>query len=158
MHQINKQKIKTGFTLIELIVVMGIFAVLSAFISVSLLKGQTGAAVDSTLEVLKADIKSQQTKAMLGGSAYGIFFSSTGYVLFQGSSYVPNLSSNFSIEFDQGVSFTTINLPSSQIVFDSLSGEVNGYSSSQNSVVLTHDSAENFKTLSISSFGVITEN
>lgn len=151
-----------GFTLTELIVVMGILTILLSFVTLNLVNIQQKTSQRSTLDVLIADIKDQQNKAMAGGTKsgqntdYGIYFEANRYILFQGSSYVSGDSSNFAVNLDSGLTFTNILFPSSQIVFQRVSGEVIGFTSGQNTVTLTNSSNNDQKTIQINRYGVIT--
>lgn len=141
------KKIKqNGFTITELLLVMGIFAVLSVLATITLLRPQIKSSVDKNVNTMIADIKLQQIKAMIGdtqnvGGAedYGVYFENTSYTLFKGSAYNSSDTNNIVIELDQAIEFSRVNLPNSQIVFERLSGEINNFDSGQNDITVQHD-------------------
>src|SRR3989344_9266975 len=77
----------SGFTLVELMVVMGIFALMLGFTSINLIRPQTQANLDTTVTTLVSDLKEQQIRAMTGDgpSDYGVNFEPGRYTLFTGS-------------------------------------------------------------------------
>lgn len=126
-----KAKTQKGFTLIEVILAITIFALLVGFTTINLLQPQTRATLGSTVTTLVADIKEQQTKAMAGDSLgsgtadnHGIYFEKTRYIIFKGPGYVVSDPTNFVVNIDPGLSLY-FNLPNSQIFFSQNSGEWN---------------------------------
>jgi prepilin-type N-terminal cleavage/methylation domain-containing protein len=155
-----KQK---GFVLIELIVVMGMLAVLTGMITVTTLGSQRRAGLTSTIDTLVADLRSQQTKAMTGVTSggvipagYGVFFQSDRYSLFQGASYSASLTSNAPVVIDSRVEFNQIMLPNSSVIFASKSGEIIGYNAQLNTVKVTQIDSNFSKTIYFNRYGVIT--
>ncbi len=126
-----------GFTLIELIIAVTFFIILLSLVTINLLGARRQIAKGGNIDVLIADIKEQQAKAMSGEgtviSNYGVFLESAKYTLFTGSSYNPNDTANFAVDLDPSVTITNITFPNSIIVFTKLSGELSGYSSQTNS-------------------------
>lgn len=153
-----------GFTLPELIVVIGVFSVLLSVIVINLLTAHSNVSLASTIEVLIADIKDQQNKSMAGDTMgtssnqnFGIYLESNQYTLFHGPSYTPGDSSNFVVELDNTVSFDSISFPSSQIVFSSGSGEINGFVSGSDSLVVKGSTTSQQKTIKLNRYGVVTQ-
>ena len=87
------QQVYKGFTLIELVLVMGIFSTLIGITSLSLFNIQHATALSADVNVFIADLKQQQLKAMVGesdgvggsGYGYGVHFTANNYTLFRGS-------------------------------------------------------------------------
>src|SRR4030043_1020291 len=109
-----------GFTLIELMVVMAIFALITCFGALNLVNLQTKSSLASDVNTLVSDIKEQQIKTMvgdMGGTAsqieFGIYFESNRYTLFRGASYSSN-PSNFPIDLSDNTTLTT-SFPLSQL-------------------------------------------
>ena len=81
-----------GFTLMELIIIMGLLASLFVFSSINLLRPQRSSSLEVTLTQVVADLRHQQLKAMTGengGGDFGVYFETGSYYLFSGSSYTP---------------------------------------------------------------------
>src|SRR4030042_5273018 len=94
-----------GFTLIELMVVMAIFALITGFGALNLVNLQTKSSLAAHVNTLVADIKEQQIKTMagdMGGTAsqieFGIYFESNRYTLFQGPTYSSSDPDNFIVD------------------------------------------------------------
>jgi prepilin-type N-terminal cleavage/methylation domain-containing protein len=150
----HKQK---GFTIIELIITMGILAIITSLATINLLNAQHIASIDSTTTTLISDLKQQQLKAMVGDTEgrvaadqYGIHFDADKYVLFHGS-YDPTDTSNFVVELEGTLSFTNIS-GDGNIIFSQGSGESSGL----NPIVLKDDQTNKQKTITTNVYGVIT--
>ena len=156
---------KNAFTLIELILVIGIFSVLVMVVAVNMVRTQTTASVSQTSSVLVADLKQQQLKAMLGNTegtdtaqTFGIYFEPTSYTLFSGASYSAGDPANFIIKLDEGVEFSNINFPSSQIVFSRKDGNLSGYVSGSDNVTILHVQSGEKETITMNRYGVVSLN
>jgi prepilin-type N-terminal cleavage/methylation domain-containing protein len=148
---------RRGFTLIELIVVMGIFAALTGIATINLSNARSKTSLTSATEVFVADLKSQQVRSMAGeedsgssASAHGIHFEENSYTLFKGSSYSPSGSRNFRINLPQGTEFSPVN---SDVVFEVGSGEIAG----DTVVTIRRVSDGNQKEVIINRYGVVEE-
>ena len=154
-----------GFTIIELIVVMTIFAVVAGLITVNLIRPQTKSSLDATVNVLASDIKQQQLKAMVGdtdGAAsaqnFGIYFESNKYTIFSGSSFIvgPN---NFVVNMEPNMTISNFpTSPSNPIIFSRRSGEVINFAPGQNSVTIQNTDLGAQKTITINIYGALTIN
>jgi prepilin-type N-terminal cleavage/methylation domain-containing protein len=140
-------KVKAGFTLIELVVVMGIFAIMVGFASINLIHPQTQASLDTTLTSLVSDLKEQQIRAMTGDdkSAYGVHITANNYTLFTGSSYSTG-TEYFTVSLNSGLSIST----PSDIIFAQRSGET-----TQATFTLTNSTSSESKTIIINTLGAI---
>ncbi len=150
-----------GFTLIELVVVMGILLMLFGFASFSLVNVQRKTSVSSTADNLVSDMATQQTKAMLGagssgGDSYGIYFQSDKYTLFKGTTYSASDPNNFTVSLDLGITFSNITFPASLLIFSSATGEINGFSAGQNTVTLHDTQGTKTETITVNRYGVVT--
>ena len=144
-----------GFTIIEIIIVMGIVATITGMISVSLFSSQHKASINSTLLILQSDLRQQQQKAMTGDvtnigavSPCGIHFDANKYTLFCGTFSSGN-SANFEVELENNLSVSST--PSNEILFSKGSGEI----PVQYEIKLS-DNFNNSKTLYLNKLGVIT--
>ncbi len=149
-----------GLTLVELIVVMAVFATLIAMSSILFLRPQSSANLESTYQTLLADINHQREKAMMldtsGESTalpYGIYFQSSSYTLFRGSAYSAGDTHNVLVTLPTGITLTNITFPSTSVIFATGSGEVVGFSSSNNTLVLTAGDTTLSQILTLNRYG-----
>ncbi len=152
-----------GFTLIELGIVFGIIALLFGFITLNLSSVQRTTSVNSAIDTLVSDIKSQQTKAMTGtgssasGESFGIYFQVDRYILFTGTTYSSTSSSNFTIVLGSNLVFANSSLPNNSLVFLRQSGELNGFTDGMNTIDIQDPQVLNKKTITVNRYGAITE-
>lgn len=160
-----KDKVITnsGFSLIELTVVMAFFMTIFALAALSLTRTQQSATINSKLDQIVSDIQNEQLKAMnldTEGQGltypYGIRFESSRYILFRGSPYNSSDPSNFAVYIDAPLSFSNITLPNSSIIFDKGTGEVVGFNSANNTFKIKDSVTNEIKTFTINRLGVIT--
>lgn len=150
-----------GFTLLELIFVLGITLIIFGFITINMVNFQQKTSINTTIDTMISEIKNQQTKAMTGtgsngsGNSYGIYYQSDRYVLFTGSSYSSTNSSNFTVMLDPNISFTNTTFPSDSIVFLHRSGELDGFINGNNTIKLKENQGLNEKTITLNKYGVI---
>ena len=151
-----KSRMTSGFSLVELILVMSIMATLIGLITINLAGIQQRASLTSIVQNLISDIRQQQIKAMIGdtegrptASAYGIHIDSNQYVLFNGTSYDALDPSNFKVSLPSNMQFIS---PGSNIIFSRVSGDISAAASIQ----LQDTTNSNTKTIQINKYGVIT--
>lgn len=154
-------KKQSGFTLMEVIVVMGILAVLFRLSTVNLLGLERRPKLTATMEILVSDLQSQQLKAMqkegAGGSSaanYGIHFETGRYILFGGTSYNPLDAANVPITLPEAIQIASVTFPSGSVVFASGSGEVVGFISGSNAITLLQTQNQEQETLKLNRYGV----
>lgn len=158
---LNGSRSNSGFTLIELVIVIGIVTLLFGFMAISLVNNKQITSINSVRDTLISDMASQQTKAMNGsggavGTSYGIYFLSNKYVLFKGDSYNPQDTSNFEVEMDSNIAFANVGFASSAVLFASGSGEVVGFQNGQNTVGIQDTNGNKTETITINKYGVVT--
>lgn len=152
-----------GFTLVELGIVFGIIALLLGFITLNLSNVQRTTSVNSTIDTLISDIKSQQTKAMAGtgnsgsGESFGIYFQVDRYTLFTGTAYSSTNSTNFTVILGSNLVFANSTFPNNSLVFLRQSGELNGFIDGMNTIDIQNAQALNKKTVTVNRYGAITE-
>lgn len=153
----SKQK---GFTLLEILISLTIFTMLLGFTAVSFLNTQRTNSVNSSVEKIISDIKSQQIKAMTGetdsgqsGSSYGIYFSQKSYTLFRGTIYNPSDPANLTIDLNKNINISKILLPNNTLIFSQRSGEIAGFDSNNNSITFRNVSGNEQKTITINRYG-----
>ena len=146
-----------GFTLLELLVVIGIIGVLFGMATISLLQTQHRASVSSAVDQLISDLHTQQTKAMIGtkdttgnANSYGVHISASSYVLFQGTTD-PQDATDFTVSPESIVLSTTA--PSSSIDFAHGSGEIGG---GPYTITVKNAYGTQQKVITIDRYGVVT--
>lgn len=151
---------RAGFTLPELVVVVGIVLALFGIAAVNLVGVQRRSYLESDKDKLVADIKEQQTRAMSGdtqdGSGqdnFGIYFESDGYTLFKGSTYSVDNTTNFKVTIDPTVSISSVGFPNSTLVFEKIKGEVVGFTTGSDYVSLVDSASGVARTIRLNRFG-----
>lgn len=157
-----KLKAITGFTVLELMLTLSILGVLFALTVVNLTNIIPKANTRAAAEVLVADLREQQMKAMsgyeaVGGGAsdYGIFFETDKYTLFTGSSYVEGHQENYIVPLQASLEFDTTNLPLSRIVFQKGSGDIASYSATYHSIRIRNVVTTELRTITYNKLGVL---
>lgn len=155
------KRVEAGFTLIELILVLGISGILLGLILVNTNNIQTSTTITATVDTIIADIKNQQTKAMVGDTegrgipdAYGVYFQPSQYSLFHGISYSGADAANFSIPADETIVLTS-SFPNNTIVFATSSGEIIGFSQGENSLTVRNSVTGEQKVLQMNRYGTV---
>ena len=152
-----------GFTFPELIIVVGILTTLFALSVSSLSSTQQTTYLDTNVSTFISDLKQQQINAMTGNTEgtgiitdHGIYFGTTSYTLFQGSSYSAGSATNYVVDLESNIEFGTITFPQSQIVFNKGGGEVDGFNPTFNTITLRNSITNEQQTIIINKYGVIT--
>ena len=151
---------QAGFTLIEILIAIGILTVLAALTVINLGQPQVTASLQGATETLVADLKGQQLQAMAGdnnGTAsqqmHGLVVASNHYTLFAGASFDSGDTTNFDVTPGGAITFTST-LTDDQIQFAKGSGEVSGYDSGHNTITV-HNGSDS-KTVTINRLGTVT--
>ena len=121
IYDFRFKEIADGFTLIEVLVVLGIFSVLASFGCLATMDFYKSYAFDAERSSVIAILQKarSQSLANINNTAYGVHFGSGQYVIFQGSVY--NSSSAFNQNIPAGFGITASGL--TDIVFAQLSGD-----------------------------------
>jgi len=151
-----------AFTIIELLVVMGIMAILLSVSTSSLMGPKHKASLNSSINVLISDLASQQLKAMVGDTEgrgvspdnYGIYLQTGNYVLFHGTNYLFNDSANFPVNLGDNIQIDSTSFPQSQIVFTAGSGEL---ISGAGLLIVKNTVTGEQKTITLNQYGIITQ-
>ncbi|HOZ03435.1 MAG TPA: prepilin-type N-terminal cleavage/methylation domain-containing protein [Candidatus Woesebacteria bacterium] len=154
---------KKGFTLVELILVMGIMGVLLTLSSILLMDLIPKTSLTVTVERLVADLRYQQLMTMSGhteqvgvGQNYGVYFATDKYILFGGDTYDSDNSSNFQQVVDAGLGIET-GFVESQVVFNRASGEILNYVPDEDWVKVTDSITGREVTIKLNKYGVVTD-
>ena len=143
---------RQGFTLPEIIVAVSFFGILLAIVTINLLGARKQVAQGANIDILIADLKSQQAAAMSGEGAmsgeegldYGVFLEADKYTLFNGGTYTPGVTTNFTVNLDPAVAITNITFPNSVVIFTKGAGETTAGSFNLGA-----------KTITINKYGVV---
>lgn len=155
-----------GFTTIEVVLVIGLLVILLSFSTPNLFNPLGTEKVNSTANEILTSVSDAQAKAInsetlgqISPSEFGIHFTSTSYTIFPGTVFNPSDQKNFTTNLDSGLSLSP-NLPCpfspndcNNIVFSKLSGEVQNFDPSKNSLCLA-DNLNNKIKLSFNYLGV----
>lgn len=164
VHIDHRYQANAGFSLVELLVVMGILGTLFGLTMVDLSNLIPRANLSSATETISIDLKAQQLKAMIGDTEsraaadlYGIYFQSNQYILFHGASYSAGQADNIPIVVESEFEITP-DLPNDSIVFQRVSGEVVNFNASDSSILVTNSANNEARTLTINKIGVVSGN
>lgn len=161
MHKRAMPAGRQGFVLAEIIVVMGIMALLFGIVYIRATNIERHASLPAFTNGLIAELRGQQTKAMSGDAvsgvtlAQGIHFQTNQYVLFQGSSFDEQNPSNVVVPFPDTISTVSITFPSATIHFAKGSGEILGYSDQTNTVTLGESSTGKQSVITVNRYGSV---
>ena len=143
---------------------MGTAAAIAAISVSAVIRPQTQADLDGEVLKIISDLKSQQLGAMIGltssttlPTSYGIYFATSTYTLFRGTSYNPSDPENFSVSFPLTVEMQSTTLATSTIIFTRLTGEVYAYFAASSSVVFHNTVSLATSTLTVNRFGALTK-
>lgn len=146
----NMKKGSAGFTLVELMVSIGILVILFTISTINFSTILPNTSQSTTINSLVSDIRAQQTKAQAGNSQYGIHFESASYTLFKGTTYSSTDPSNFVVTLDPTVRLTSTG---SQIVFSSGSGDVSDPPGGNENVSLTNSETNKVTVIKVNKYG-----
>lgn len=125
---------RSGFTLIEILITLGIFAILGSITLNALSNVRTehllNAAVSETIDTIR--LAQSKTLASESDSQYGIRFESDRVILFRGSSYAAGTTTETNV-FSSRVRITEVSLfgGGSDVVFQRLTGTTTAYGTIQ---------------------------
>lgn len=156
------RKFQYGFTLVELLIVMSFFGILAGLATISLMNVKQSTSIDASLNILIAELREQQIKAMVGDTegrstldTYGIHLGDnvTSYVVFHGT-YSPSESSNRTVSLTDAMEVSTT-FPNDEIIFEKGSGNIAGFVNGSNTITITDPTSGAQRSISFNRYGVI---
>ncbi len=151
-----------GFTLIEMIVVMGVVGILVSIVSTSLFGAIASTSRGVTAREVINDLRQQQLRAMMGGTDSGgsyvdfsVRFETGRYTLFPGQVFAEGNPDNVVVNLETPLMFSAITLPDSTLTFARGSGEVRSFVPGQNTLSLRHAQTGAQTTININALGVV---
>jgi len=149
-------KEKSGFTLVEVTVVVAIVALLAAIVSVPLINFRRQQALQNTTNGLVALLNEARTKTLgsYNNTTYSVHLASSDATLYTGASYTAGASSNQIFSFEYPVTATwSIAGGGANISFDRLKG-----TTSQHGTITLSTSSGVTRTITITSLGTVSRN
>jgi prepilin-type N-terminal cleavage/methylation domain-containing protein len=142
-----------GFTLVELILVIGIMGILAVSIRPVYGNWQAGAEGNRAAEELASLLRAARTKSLSGfnDSEYGIYFDNRRFVLFQGRSYSSrNPAYDKTIEPAEFLE-VSFNFAENELYFT----KKNGIPSATGTVVIDNPHNKSEKTIFLTEYGMV---
>ena len=157
LKQLARSNNKSGFTLIEIIVVIAIVGILAAIISSPFGKFRNAQALQNTTNAIVSVINSARTKtlASVNNTSYGVHIDSDRVILFTGISYNSEDATNQIVIFEPQVTLETLSLNGggAEILFDRLKGTTSQYGT----IVIDLPSGQS-KTITVQATGSVLRN
>ncbi len=116
----------SGFTLLELLIVIGLFTLLTLFSASALGQARDNLALSNDVREITAALRLAQNNAVvsLHGQPHGLYFKNDSYVVFSGSWSAPFAAKEYHLR--PGVNF--YNSGDQQIIFERLTGNTSALS------------------------------
>lgn len=164
MQKSKTQQLDKGFTLVELMVVLGLFTIIFTLSNVSLSSMIARSSTQEFTQTFVSDLSRQQNRAMTGeaasGSAtsYGVRLANDSYTLFDGEIFSESSPTNTRVPLPADLQLESISLPQQQLVFAEDSGEVVNFTATQSGWVMRNTTTGTTETFQVNRLGVITQN
>lgn len=164
MKKNNVTNIISGFTLIEIVITVGVATILMTIVTLSLFQSRASASLDTTADQLMSDVRQQQMAAMFGATSsagvyddYSIRFDSSSYTLFPGDIYTSTNSANYVVPLDGALRFSATTFPSGVLTFSRLSGDVRTYQVGHDTVTLSDTQTNNTRVFQLNRRGIFVK-
>lgn len=152
---INKNKKNLGYSILEILIVLGVMAIISGIIFTMFVSFRKNQALSLDVQTITSVLRQarNQTIASKNSSSYGVHFATSTITLFTGDSYVQNNASNQVYSINSVDAIVTISLygGGSDVVFRRLTGET----SQSGSVTVSSVSTSQTKTVTIYGTGLV---
>ncbi len=151
--------IHKGFTILEMIIAIGLIGIAVAIVSLSFSKINSNKALEASASLSASVITEARSKTLAGENAaqHGVYVGDDGLVSFRGATYNPLDMTNSSTTLNSLIGIRNINLAGGgrSIVFQKLTGVTTQSGSFE--VYLKSDPTQ-FKLVSINQLGIVDEN
>ena len=117
---------KKGFSLIEIVVIIGIFIIILSISTFSFSKYKSQKQIEITIDSISSKLEEAKINALSGknGKNFGIEFGTSTYIYFSGNSYNPSDVTNQINNIDKNILITkNISGGGNSIIFSRLSGK-----------------------------------
>ena len=153
-----KLKLQSGFSVIEIFIVVGILALLTGIIFGTFVSYRKSEALNKDTETIIEVLRQarSQTLSSQNASQYGVHFETGKVTLFTGTSYSAGVSTNQDFIISSTDTIITINLlgGGSSVIFKRLSGETD----QTGTVVISSPTSPRTKTVTIYATGLVEIN
>lgn len=146
-------KRQLGLSLVEVVIAMGFFLILSTLITVRTFTARGRAFEKESVNQLISDLRNQQIRAMVGDSN-GIFFESTRYVLFRGTTFNPQDQGNLAVPLEENLQIVNVSFPQATVVFTKGKGEFLGFVSGSDALSIRNSVSGEEKRVRLNRYGV----
>lgn len=154
MQRVYTERVERGFTMIEIIVVIGVLMLISSGATILFLSTLANNQREVIVNEIISSLRESQSRAMNGEnqSEFGIYFEEHKYVTFSGSTYVEGNPDNTVNLLPAGVTIRNINFNSTDFVYyERMTGETN-YEGSIDIAVIGTSGA---KRISVNKLGIV---
>lgn len=158
--RISNRIFNSGFTFIELMLSMGIIAMLFGISSIILSNLIPRANLNSVYEILKAEVRQQQLFSMSGEKdlsdqavEYSLLVESNQYTLFPGTVYDPLPIDSIIVEVPESIQISTDFL-NNVVSFERTSGEVLNYDINNRTITIFDTLTNQSKTIILNQYGI----
>ena len=120
----NKTSTKRGLTLIEIIVVLGIFAIILAISMTVFINSRKTASLNSIRDTIVSTLEQAKSNALAGkgGTTHSVVFASSSFTMFTGSTFNASSTSNRIHNIDTGFALSTTYTSNNTVTFSRLNG------------------------------------
>lgn len=155
----RKSLYTSGLSLIEVVIGIVIVIILATIVAQKFSSFRQGQALSNSVDEVIAIINEARSRTLSGenGQPYGVHLQSDRAVLFAGTTYVANNSTNKAVVLDSAITISSISLQGggSDVVFNQITGDTNQYGTL---IVKQSSTTLGQKTLTITKPGIVSSN